>query len=182
MIEKTTTTLQQALEYYKQGFSVIPLVPKTKRAAVRWGCYQRVRANKEQIQRWFEKILNDIAILTGRVSGIIEIDIDGEEATLHFHKAVEKIKDEAIRKNVKNTMKIKTGSGNLNYIFGINTADFVDADGVKTSVLWRGNEGHSEISLKGDGAYAVMPPSEHPAIDTSWLMEPYHQHYCQNNS
>jgi hypothetical protein len=155
--------LEQALEYYKLGFSVIPLIPKTKRAAIRWGRYQKVRANKEQIQRWFEKTVNDIAILTGRVSGIIEIDIDGEEAALHFHKAVETIEDEAVRKNIENTMKIKTGSGNLNYIFGINVADFVDGEVIKTSVLWRGDKGHSEITLKGDGGYAVAPPSEHPS-------------------
>ncbi len=113
MIIYTSTTLQQALEYYKQGYSIIPLTPKTKRAAIRWARYQKVRANKEQIQIWFEKTVYDIAILTGKVSGIIEFDIDGEEATLHFHKAVEAIEDEAVRKNIKNTMKIKTGSSNL---------------------------------------------------------------------
>jgi len=51
MIKKTSTILQQALEYYKQGFSIIPITPKTKRAAIKWGSYQKVRANKEQIQR-----------------------------------------------------------------------------------------------------------------------------------
>lgn len=28
MIKKTSATLEQALEYYKQGFSAIPLLPK----------------------------------------------------------------------------------------------------------------------------------------------------------
>jgi hypothetical protein len=28
--------LEQALEYYKLGFSVIPLIPKTKRETVNW--------------------------------------------------------------------------------------------------------------------------------------------------
>jgi hypothetical protein len=60
-------------------------------------------------------------------------------------------------------MKIKTGSGNLYYIFGINVADFVDGKVIKTSVLWRGKKGHSEVSLKGDRAYAVAPPSQHPS-------------------
>jgi hypothetical protein len=99
--ERLNFQKKQALEYYKQGYSIIPITPKTKRAAIRWGCYQKVRANKEQIQRWFEKTVYDIAILTGKVSGII-------------HKAVEAIEDEAVRKNIKNTMKIKTGSSNLN--------------------------------------------------------------------
>jgi|GEM_PF-5363156 len=58
-------------------------------------------------------------------------------------------------------MKIKTGSGNLNYIFRFNTAGFVDGEVIKTSVLWRGDKDHGEVSLKGDGSYAVAPPSEH---------------------
>jgi P4 family phage/plasmid primase-like protien len=99
------------------------------------------------------------------------LDIDGEAARAYFHKAVETINDDEINLKIENTMKIKTGSGNLNYIFGINAADFVDAEGVKTSVLWRGNEGHSEISLKGDGAYAVMPPSEHPSDNRYELLD-----------
>ena len=60
-------------------------------------------------------------------------------------------------------MKIKTGSGNVNYILGINPADFVDGERIETSVLWRGKTDHTEISLKADGAYAVAPPSEHPS-------------------
>ena len=181
--QKDINYFGEPLEYYKQGLSIIPIIPKTKRGAIKWESYQKVRANKEQIQRWFEKTVNDIAILTGRVSGIIEIDIDGEEAPLHFHKAVETIEDEAVRKNIENTMKIKTGSGNLNYIFRFNIADFVDGEVIKTSVLWRGDKGHSEVSLKGDGGYLLrLLRSIHQAIDTSWLMESYHQYYYQNNS
>jgi hypothetical protein len=47
MIKKTSATLEQALEYYKQGFSAIPLLPKTTRAAVSWEHNQPIRANEE---------------------------------------------------------------------------------------------------------------------------------------
>ena len=84
MIQEETSssspTFQQALRYHRQGFSVIPLLPGTKRPSVRWRHYQTIRADQEQIQTWFEKTEknNDIAIVTGRVSCIIELDIDGE--------------------------------------------------------------------------------------------------------
>ena len=61
---------------------------------------------------------------------------------IHFDKAIERIQDdrEATKTQIKNAMKIKTGSGNVNYILGINPADFVDGERIETSVLWRGKK------------------------------------------
>ncbi|MDQ6863798.1 MAG: bifunctional DNA primase/polymerase, partial [Thermoproteota archaeon] len=153
-----------ALEYQRLGFSVIPLIPKTKRAAISWERYQTIRPHEQEIRKWFEKAqnVNGVAIVTGKVSGLIELDIDDEAARAYFHDIVEKINDDEINLKIKNTAKIKTGSGNLNYIFAISAADFV-GEKIRTSTLWRGKQGHNEITLKGDGGYAVAPPSEHPS-------------------
>jgi P4 family phage/plasmid primase-like protien len=166
------STFECALEYHRRGFSVIPLIPKTKRAAISWEHYQTIRPDEEQVQKWFEKTqnVNGIALVTGKVSGLIELDIDGEAARAYFHDIVEKINDAEINHKIKNTMKIKTGGGNLNYIFAISVADFV-GDKIRTSILWRGKQGHNEITLKGDGGYAVAPPSEHPSGNRYGLVD-----------
>ena len=65
-------------------------------------------------------------------------------------------------------MKIRTGSGNMNIIFGYSPEDFSHHE-LKNLVLWRGNDNekiekegerkeantHSEIRLKGEGGYIV---------------------------
>jgi hypothetical protein len=49
-MNKDVTTLQHTLEYSNQGFSAIPLVPKTKLAAVSWDHYQTILASEDQIR------------------------------------------------------------------------------------------------------------------------------------
>ena len=61
---------------------------------------------------------NNIAIVTGKVSRIIAFDIDGEQARNHFERIVGDLGDEEIRTAIKNTMLIKTGSGNTNIVIG----------------------------------------------------------------
>lgn len=160
MVEEGPSTLQFALSYYRLGFSVIPLINGTKKPAIKWLRYRTTTVDQQQIYKWFEHSNADIAIITGLVSCIVEFDIDGQVATDHFLNTVENILDEDIRNKIKNTTKIKTGNGNINYILGLNATDFPNGEVIKSSVLWRGKENHSEISLKADGAYAVAPPSE----------------------
>jgi hypothetical protein len=66
-------------------------------------------------------------------------------------------------------MKIKTGSGNTNFIFQFDPDEFTigdNDDGIPNSILWKGSStdqnNHNEIRLKGEGAYIVVPPSIHP--------------------
>ena len=60
-------------------------------------------------------------------------------------------------------MVTKTGSGHGKHIiFRVNTAEFPsDSEKIKTITLWIGTSSHSEIKLKGDGGYIIMPYSIH---------------------
>jgi hypothetical protein len=62
-------------------------------------------------------------------------------------------------------MKIKTGSGNTNLIFRFDPDEFSIGDELANTILWKDSSinqnNHSEIRLKGEGGYIVVPPSIH---------------------
>jgi Bifunctional DNA primase/polymerase, N-terminal len=94
----------------------------------------------------------------------LAIDNDGEEAQEHFQTKIDEMQDDGILNAINNTMKIKTGSGNINVVIGFNPDEFASTKGeLKNRILWKGNgSGHSEIRIKGEGGYIVAPPSIHP--------------------
>ena len=154
-------TLSFALKYKEQGYSVIPLKFKSKVPLLNsWEPYQKTIASEGQLEAWFSNshAINNIAIVTGKISRIIAFDIDGEEALARFNKAVE---DEELKTALEHTMRIRTASGNTNIVVGFREEEFTSADDDKllgNSVLWS-NGIHSEIRVKGEGGYVVAPPS-----------------------
>jgi hypothetical protein len=123
-------------------------------------------ASEDQLKQWFSTTghHNNVGIITGTVSRIFVIDIDGQEAQTHFQTKIEQVQDKAIITSVNRTLKIKTGSGNINIVIGFNPKEFdTDKKETKNRILWKGNRsGHSEIRIKGEGGYIVAPPSIHP--------------------
>jgi len=135
--------LSYALRYAELGWGVIPLRNKDKRPLLQsWAKYQQERADEEQIKRWWEKWPDaNIAIVTGQVSGIVVIDVDGPEGL--------KILQE---KGIPNTVVAKTGKG-YHYYFKH------PGGGTEIRSFTRRFPG---LDLRGDGGYVVAPPSVHP--------------------
>lgn len=82
--------LTWAERYIKQGFSVIPINPKTKHPTIEtWLEFQSRYPTGEELKTWFEKKrYPGIAIVTGALSQVCVIDVDS-----HKHpEAIEKIK------------------------------------------------------------------------------------------
>jgi Bifunctional DNA primase/polymerase, N-terminal len=159
------STLDFANEYYTKGFSIFPLRPRSKKPLLTsWKPNQKIRADEEQIRKWFSNTQNNLAVLTGKVSRIIVFDCDGDQAKGFFEHVIENIEDEGIQNAFKSTMRIKTGSGNVNTIIGIKPEDFPDDKEIKNLVLWhqKNVEEQNEIRLKAKGGYIVAPPSIHP--------------------
>jgi hypothetical protein len=161
--EVAETTLYYALEYFQKGFSVIPIVPRGKRPAIQsWDSNKTQRADRTQIVQWFSNSEYNIAIVTGRVSRILAFDIDGDAAKEHFYRVVEGLDDDSLRDIIHNTTFFKTGSSNTNLIIGFNPQDFQGDEEIKNAALWHNNDDmHSEIRLKAEGGYIVVPPSVH---------------------
>ena len=158
------STLSFALDYRSKEFSIILLILGDKKPQVEsWEPFKKNRADEEQIRKWFSDAKTNIGILTGKISCIVGFDIDGCKAKKCFDQLIVRIADENITIVVKNTMKIMTGSGNVNVVLGIKPKEFSDdSKETKSTVLWSSKDAHSEIRLKGEGGYIVAPPSIHP--------------------
>lgn len=145
--------LDAALYYASLGWSVIPLRPKDKKPALKsWEPYQKERASEEQIRAWWKKWTRaNIGIVTGTISGIIVLDVDGPEGQ-------ESIAD----KELPPTTCATTGSGGAHYIF--------KHPGGEVRNFARRLPG---LDLRGDGGYIVAPPSIHPNGNTyEWGLPP----------
>ena len=71
---------QTALEYLAMGFSVIPVRPGGKEPLVPWATYQDRYPTAEDIDTWMELWPQcNLGIITGKISGISVIDVDGEK-------------------------------------------------------------------------------------------------------
>jgi len=72
--------LQAALAYAeKLGFSIIP-VGKDKKPLIKWEDFQKRKATREEINKWWSKWPDaNIGIVTGMISNLCVIDIDTEE-------------------------------------------------------------------------------------------------------
>jgi len=71
--------LQAALDFYDAGVSVVPAAMNgTKAPITSWKQYQVTRADREQLQAWFAGNQTGIGIITGAVSGNLEmLELEG---------------------------------------------------------------------------------------------------------
>ena len=154
--------LDVAKTYLNKGFSIIPLKAKSKEPAIKWTPYQSIYRESKDLVQWFSNSDINIGIVTGKISAIFAIDIDGEEAAEYYNDIINSCGDEQLISANNNTMKIKTGSGNINIIFGFNTQEYIN-EKLENLILWKNNKNdHNEIRIKGEGSYIVAPPSIHP--------------------
>lgn len=164
-MKRVRTTLDYARWYVSKGFSVIPLNPRSKFPAAEalpvklddrgnpilyndgklkheWEPYQKRIATDEELISWFgNNSKRNIAIVTGKISGIAGVDLDSERA-VEFAKA----------NNFPPTPVSKTGKQGYHHIFRYKegTRNFQTRDDLPG------------IDLRGDGGYIVAPPSVHP--------------------
>ena len=119
---------------------------------IEWAKYQRKAALESEVRAWFDRYPNaNIGIVTGRVSGIVVLDIDSREG-MEYAKA----------HALPATPVSNTGRG-WHYIF--------EHPGREARNFVRRLPG---MDLRGDGGYIVAPPSMHPSGRTyEWSIEPW---------
>jgi RecA-family ATPase len=123
------------------GFSVFPLHPRDKKAAVPWAAYQKERAAGKLVKQWADdrRGLN-AAVVTGAVSGVIVLDTDSAEAEA-----------EVQRRGAPCTPTVKTAKGRHRYFKhpGFAVRNFAGRI--------------PGCDLRGDGGYVVAAGSVHPS-------------------
>ena len=155
---------EHALKYQSFGWSVIPLrwtgdVANRKKPIMdSWKSYQTTPATREQIEAWWtENPQANIGVLTGAISGIIVIDLDGPRAVDLLRSA---------RVLVPHTASVSTGRGHHAYYKhpGYHVTG--------TANLLTDNAG-SNVDVRGDGNYVVAPPSVHGSGRVyQWVIPP----------
>jgi len=149
MPESTTnyTILDYALSYANRGWSVIPLLPRSKKPAIPWEAYQREHASEEQIRRWWQdNPAYNVGVVTGAVSGLVVLDLDGPEGS-----------ESAKKFGLSETPVATTGRGQHWYY---------RHPGGKLRNAIKLLPG---VDLKADGGYVVAPPSIHPSgVQYAW--------------
>jgi Bifunctional DNA primase/polymerase, N-terminal/AAA domain len=142
---RVSDTLASALAYVARGFSVIPLVPGTKRPAVTLtpfldGSQRMTDANVRAY--WRENPQAGIAIVTGAPSGLVVVDVDPRNGG-----SVEAV----LEKGCETGMATSTGGGGTHF--------FLRHPGTPVPC---GKTVLPGVDRKGDGGYVVAPPTIHP--------------------
>lgn len=138
--------------YANYGCSVIPL--EGKKPLISWERYQKERATIEQIEAWWSKWpLANVGIVTGKISGLIVLDIDGPAGE-------QTLKDQKL--HLPPTITTKTGGDGWHYYF-----KYPDFECNNFAGRLPG------IDFRGDGGYVVAPPSYHPnGTKYDWAISP----------
>lgn len=148
-----------AMVYQLNGFSMLPLQHKAKTPILRsWEEYQRRQPTSDEIDKWFLNNTRNIGIVTGAVSGIIVLDIDGAEGFEALDAIVGRFGD------LPKTWISATGKGH-HHIFRH------PGKPIKNSVSKK-----LGIDFRADGGYIVAPPSIHPNGSTyQWIHDKQQQ-------
>lgn len=140
--------LDAALYYRRRGWSIFPASVKNreKRPLVAWKKYQITPASEDMIRQWWARWPTaGIGLATGKVSGLVVADIDGEAG-----EAFLKGKDLPI------TPSVKTRRGHHLYYKhpGFPVKNLVTGHG---------------LDVRGDGGFVMLPPSQYdPDFRYSW--------------
>ena len=138
------------------GFSVFPLHPKSKKPVLSWTEYQTRAASPDEIEDWWEEDpARNIAIACGKVSNLVVVDADNQQA-------IEWVKANFIQTPVA----VKTRRGfHYYYKYPHGSEAWLKAEREKHKTLKDG------VDIQIDGFYVVGPNSIHPNGDIYTLYE-----------
>lgn len=151
----TSSVGEVALWCARNGISVIPINPRTKRPLIEWKIYQSEIATEAQVQEWHDRgMLQAVAVIGGKVSGgllVLDFDVDG-----YINRFADLVGD-----LTRGMPMQRTGGGGYQILLRCpNPGPNVDLAWEPSEQAKTGRE--IAIETRGEGGYAVVPPSGHP--------------------
>lgn len=140
-VKKQNKILEQAMAYHANGYSVFPCKKDKTPMLAQWKPYQEKQATDEQVLEWFSKPNTTIAIATGKLSGIIVIDIDTYKGAVDIFPE---------------TFTVRTGNGGLQKYYKHVDGFTISASSYPSMPF---------VDLRSDGGYVIAPPSITDYID-----------------
>ena len=163
--------LQTALDFYDAGCSVVPARDDGSKAPLgSWKQYQVKRADKEQLIAWFGTGHSGLGVVTGQVSGNLElVELEGRAVA---EGCLDEIREIAINSGLADLWTIisggyveRTPSGGIHFLWRI--AD--EPVPGNTKLAKRAGENDSVLvyaETRGEGGFVVTAPSHgsvHPS-------------------
>lgn len=142
--------IEYALKYLKDvKWSIMPIIRgKRKKPAVTWKQYQTKLPTAKEVRRWWKDFPDaNIGVITGKLSGIMCVDFDGNDSIEIFKARVCDLPDTLIQKSGRE------GFGR-HYVFKF------PENYVVRNVQDLFEDG-SGIDIRGEGGYFVIAPSVH---------------------
>lgn len=168
--EPVPTLLQTALQALEKGWSVFPVNLKEgphpclrltghikeDGSSYSWSALQRKRPTRNDVETWFaEEKGKGIAVVTGKISGLFVLDFDGP-AGQELHTQLEL------------PVHVRTRSGGIHVY--LQHPGWLVRNSVKVE-QWT-EKGFGGLDVRGDGGYAVMPPTRTPQGSYTWEFQP----------
>lgn len=163
--------LDAALAFAKAGCSVVPAAMNGSKAPIgTWKKYQSHTANEAQIRQWFTPLQTGLGVITGTVSGNLEmIEMEGRAVAENLHVEVKEIAYNSGLQEIWDAIATgymeKTPSGGIHILYRI-----ADADVPGNTKLARrpGENGGVDVlaETRGEGGFVVVAPSHgqvHPS-------------------
>lgn len=135
--------VEAAIRYRRRGWSVIPISRKRKTPLVKWAEYQTRPPTEEQIRTWWKEFPDaNIAVITGRISGLVVVDVDTQHGG----------NPKPIYQGYKTSLMQRTGSGGYHLFYEY-----------PEEAEWVANQTGARpgVDVRGDGGYVVVAPSIH---------------------
>lgn len=151
--------LKWAERYLALGYRPIPCQAHGKNALVQWADYQERPPSLDEVRGWWSNWpIANIALTTG--TGLVVLDLDGPRCVELLDAAGIVLPHDAPR--------VQTGRGAHIYL------SYPDGAVPNRIALLRDNgEPPSQIDVRGDGGYVVVPPSMHEnGTQYRWLKTP----------
>jgi hypothetical protein len=138
--------VDDARAYATRGWSVIPMQPHGKRPLVAWREFQQRIAGADEIDRWFRHWPEaNVGIVTGRVSGVVVVDVDLRHGGPDSVTAAE-----AAHGPLPRTVEAATGGGGRHLYYAHPGGTVANRVAIRPG-----------IDVRGDGGCVVAPPSLH---------------------
>lgn len=128
---------EHAKKYLSLGFSVIPILPGSKRPKIKWQEFQSARMKPEDAERFFDEGDN-IALVCGDVSGVLVVDSDA------YKKKTDTASDPL---RLVSPLRVVTPRGGVHFYFKYREGT--------------GNTANHEYAtdIRSKGGYVLIPPS-----------------------
>lgn len=169
--------LKAALEFYAAGCSVVPArIDGTKAPIGEWKKYQSERATVEQIVAWYSNGHEGLGIVTGAISGNLEVlEIEGRAVDSGIHKEAKEIAEASglneLWSKINNGYVEKSAGGGIHWLYRV---EGMELPGNTKLARRPGENGGVDVlaETRSSGGYIITAPSHggtHPK-GTAWEM------------